>query len=80
MDTVSLNLILKLEYLLSAPLNTKGTRALDKLQTTRVTKELREFSDKPDVSVDSNSHSFGLTTLNHVSSCLSFNEETKHSL
>lgn len=51
---------------ISATLNAKGTRALDKLQTTSVTKELRGFSDKPDVSVDPNSHSFGLTTLNHV--------------
>lgn len=66
MDTVSLNLTKYLKYLLSAPLNTKGTRALDKLQTMRATKEPKEFLDKPDVYADPNSHSFGLTTLNHV--------------
>lgn len=52
MDTVSLNLTL------SVPLNTKGTRAADKLQTTRVTKKMGEFSDSPDISVDPNSHSW----------------------
>lgn len=43
----------------------------------RVTKEPGEVSDRPDLSVDSNSHSFALIALNCVVQVLRHNEETK---
>lgn len=74
-DTVSLNLLTGVSAICSS--YTRTTTDLENLQATRVTKEPREVSDRPDVSVDSNSHSFALTALNCVVQVLRCNEETK---
>lgn len=77
MDIESLNLLLTgISAICSSYKRT--TTDLDNLQTTRVIKEPREASDKPDVSVDSNSHSFALIALNCVVQVLICNEETKN--
>lgn len=76
MDTESLNLLLTGASAICSSY-TRRTTDLDNLQTTRVTKEPREVSDKPDVSVDSNSHSFALIAVNCVVQVLRCNEETK---
>lgn len=76
MDTESLNLLLTGASAICSSY-TRTTTDLDNLQTTRVTKEPREVSDKPDVSVDSNSHSFALIAVNCVVQVLRCNEETK---
>lgn len=75
-DTESLNLLLTGASAICSSY-TRTTTDLDNLQTTRVTKDPREVSDKPDVSVDSNSHSFALIAVNCVIQVLRCNEETK---
>lgn len=76
MDTESLNLLLTGASAICSSYK-RTTTDLDNLQTTRVTKDPREVSDKPDVSVDSNSHSFALIAVNCVVQVLRCNEETK---
>lgn len=76
MDTLNLNLLLTGVPAISSSY-TKTTIDLDNLQTTRVTKEPREVSDRLDVSVDSNSHSSAVIPLDCVVQVLGCKEEPK---